>query len=70
MRDFWARDPGTRPIGRKLAIAQNLKKLYPEGIFTYVDLCCGTGDVLEYLADQFPKATFLGVDTYNYREDP
>lgn len=70
MRDFWARDPGTRPIGRKLAIKENLKVLYPEGNFNYVDLCCGTGDVLEYLADAFPKASFIGVDTYNYREDP
>ena len=68
-RDYWAQDNGTRPMGRKIAIKENLQLVYPEGNFNYVDLCCGTGDVLEYLADAFPSASFTGVDTYNYKED-
>lgn len=47
---------------RNRDIESFLRGTYGEGPFSYLDLCCGNGDVLIYLATAFPMGIFIGVD--------
>jgi hypothetical protein len=59
---WWGVDTQPHPANRRPDIEKALQEIFPLGVFTYVDLACGDGDVIKYLAKQFPESSFVGVD--------
>ena len=59
-------DSSFHPLSRIEAIKKALKKIpYP---LSYVDLCCGRGEVIKELAKDFQDVCFLGIDLESYPE--
>lgn len=65
---IWGKDNKDHPQERIIAIGKTLHKLYPDGEFRYLDLCCGEGDVIISLSNWFSKAKLYGIDMQEYKE--
>jgi hypothetical protein len=66
---IWGLDEDINPKDRIDAIELFLRQVYGTTKFSYVDLCCGKGDVIKKLSKRFPNGLFLGVDIVDYGPD-
>jgi ubiquinone/menaquinone biosynthesis C-methylase UbiE len=52
----------TKPWYRDNNVAGTVRSLFPANPSRVLELCCGTGLLLQTLSDFFPEAEFIGVD--------